>query len=782
MFFADVVNKDVVDKLARLSFNQFLNELFENEDLTWADKDECLYYIDIQYKLIKKLCLEYQKHPYKDKYYKLKREYSTSKNSPDGRVFVKDYGLQRINNKIRGLLCNDIYYDFDMINAHPSILLNYCREKQISYYKLAEYVDNRDLKINELMTETGLNKDQVKCLFLKSMNSEFSIKTYKKNNKSYNIKNPFFIELDKEFKNIQIQILKLNNDLKKDILKKSNDNNIGGRVLNRLLCSIENKILFEAVKKLKLENNDIVPMFDGFMVLKDNLLYSIDETIKKLNENNNSIKWSLKEHNLELYDKLNCLDISDNDNTFSGIYDDLIQCADHLLSSIFENKIFYCMNQLYFIDDFIFITNERIIKNRLLEIITNNDIWISKKENLHKLNSSIKDVEDLRKVIISKAPTNNNYLNQIWLNTKNKLFFKNGYYDFKNDTFNKLDIKNPTPFIIERNFINESNPEIREQIFKKVLYPLFIVEDIEKDKDQYQLMEYILMRLGRIMGGYIEDKKWLLFQGFRDSGKSLLADFIKNAVGLYADFSNASNFIGKRLEDNKSLGWMLDYQFKRFCFNSEVSLDYEIDGNKIKKFVSGGDTLNARKNYQDEISFKIQSSLIMMCNDIPEIKPKDCLEKCDKIYMKCKFIDNNFTETKLNNYKYYKKDDSIKTDFINRDEVLNEFILLLIEYSKKYNLVYPKNILKYENSLDDNDEDDITNITKHFKILEGNKLTNKEIKEFKQDNNISFTINKISKILLGYFQGSEKYRNGNSRGIKHIALKDEDDDEEDEDN
>ena len=42
------------------------------------------------------------------------------------------------------------------------------------------------------------------------------------------------------------------------------------------------------------------------------------------------------------------------------------------------------------------------------------------------------------------------------LPNSDKLFFKNGFYDFSNDTFNKLSHKHPTPFIIERNLTLES--------------------------------------------------------------------------------------------------------------------------------------------------------------------------------------------------------------------------------------------------------------------------------------------------------------------------------------
>jgi hypothetical protein len=61
------------------------------------------------------------------------REYAPSKQSPDGRIFAlgesrSGLGLQRLWGKLRACLTREFTVDFDMKNAHPTILLYLVRK------------------------------------------------------------------------------------------------------------------------------------------------------------------------------------------------------------------------------------------------------------------------------------------------------------------------------------------------------------------------------------------------------------------------------------------------------------------------------------------------------------------------------------------------------------------------------------------------------------------------------------------------------------------------------
>jgi hypothetical protein len=93
----------------------------------------------------------------------------------------------------------------------------------------------------------------------------------------------------------------------------------------------------------------------------------------------------------------------------------------------------------------------------------------------------------------------------------------------------------------------------------------------------------------------------------------------------------------ERVNDNgdnaKKLSWTLDLQFVRLTTTQEINFDshndkLKVNGVMIKKIASGGDTLQALKNYKDECKFTIDTKLIFMVNDLPNIDPLDTLETC----------------------------------------------------------------------------------------------------------------------------------------------------------
>jgi len=223
----------------------------------------------------------------------IEREYSSSKNQVNqGRIYVKKFGVQKLKRNIRGFLIKDYVKDLDMINAHPSILLNLLKttypELKDNYETLELYVNNRDYFIKE----KGISKMEV----LISMNSSTNIKST----------NQLFCKLDKEFKVIQKILF---NDYPNKVeltpitlsIKAQLKQNKFGKFLNHILCVKENEILQKVMNIYK----DIVqtPMFDGFTI--KNTVNSL-ETISKLNQLtlNDGVKWSEKEHDNEIiYDE-----------------------------------------------------------------------------------------------------------------------------------------------------------------------------------------------------------------------------------------------------------------------------------------------------------------------------------------------------------------------------------------------------------------------------------------------------------------------------------------------
>ena len=257
---------------------------------------------------------------------------------------------------------------------------------------------------------------------------------------------------------------------------------------------------------------------------------------------------------------------------------------------------------------------------------------------------------------------------------------------------------------------------------------------------------------------------------------------LKNSFEEYVKATNSGNFIYKAstTDSAKSQSWMIDYEFKRLGIASEAS-DHTHDGAIIKKFCSGGDWIEARKNNKDEREFKMQCGLILCCNDLPKIEPKDALEKCVEYQLKAKFIDEEeYPESeKIEGYMYFKKDDKFKSNFSSRKEIIMAFTNIIINaFNNKQK--YPEKLKK---ALDGNKEDsDYTKLFNLFEITKDKKdvIYNKALEQILKNNNIPFSVKKTRPLLIA--KGASEFRISTAKGLCNIKLRpiiDEVDQEED---
>lgn len=200
--------------------------------------------------------------------------YLPSKNLKNmGRLFAQSVSLQNLPREFRNAISGN-YHDIDMVNCHPSILLQYCKKNDIKCDNLEYYVNNRDEVINKIMNDYQLNKEDVKQLFLSVMNG----------GKREGITDLFFTKFKMECERIHTFITSLNQKLYKEVYKRK-DFNINGSLTNIILCDIENKILLYAVQFLMNNNFKVdVLVFDGCMIRKEEGKEITDELLDKINK------------------------------------------------------------------------------------------------------------------------------------------------------------------------------------------------------------------------------------------------------------------------------------------------------------------------------------------------------------------------------------------------------------------------------------------------------------------------------------------------------------------
>lgn len=98
-------------------------------------------------------------------------KYDYPKNYKQGawaRVYAeKGLGLQQIPADIRNALGKDYYFDVDMKNAHPTILLQICKNNMWSCPNLEKYVANRDDILKEVGTTLNVSAGEAKGIMTK---------------------------------------------------------------------------------------------------------------------------------------------------------------------------------------------------------------------------------------------------------------------------------------------------------------------------------------------------------------------------------------------------------------------------------------------------------------------------------------------------------------------------------------------------------------------------------------------------------------------------------------
>lgn len=262
-----------------------------------------------QYKKIKAIVSSIYTEKEREVFYK-----HSKKNPNDGRLYADRPSLQGLMGCFRGVLSGSSSIDFDMVNAHPTILLHLAfKYKFADISKLSEYVNNREAILKQLQNDEGISRGESKTLILCAINKENL--TTKKSNKKV-IKSKWFIEFDKEIKTLQQAFSNLFPTIVKEV-RRNGSNNVLGRMMARILNIEENIILQDAYNSISSQVKVMSLVFDGLMTYKqDHNGNDVDEE-EIINTLDNAtvrwgVKWSVKAPDLSLVPYLEDMDIGDN--------------------------------------------------------------------------------------------------------------------------------------------------------------------------------------------------------------------------------------------------------------------------------------------------------------------------------------------------------------------------------------------------------------------------------------------------------------------------------------
>ena len=762
--FTETYTPSIVRKLRNLTHTQY--ESMRGLSRNNTNKGEKT---DIQTELnsIRKLCREAMRNNFSREI-----KYKYGKNRDAGRLYSDGASLQSVPRFIRGALCGDGMIDVDASNCHPQLLLYMCKLNDIPCHYLMTYIQNRESSLKDLMESEGISRSDAKALFLKSINKE--TKTTKIGR--LNIKSTFFRRYDDDMRTIIDKFIKKNTELYEEIQSKEPDNH-GGKLMAWLLNVEEGKMLNDAISTIKDKYIIRTLAFDGLMV--DRLNYDgmkIDRTelISILNEStkDKGIHWEVKPHDMSMVDDILNMECDADDNIV--IYGSSeMDVVNQLFKIKFDGKYWRRNDIHYLLYEKQWINN----RSRIIEIIrkavhkTQGLVeHVDSKGNItyENITQSLSKSKSIVNTIQEIVPENPSFIQDVEIRSLYKISFENGYIDFRAGRFVEFGSHNAsydTINMIHRDFkYIQPHSDIRKELFKKILHPMFCVE--REDTAEFHLMEYFLHTQARAMAGEKEDKIFTMINGERDSCKSVYNDLMKNTFGDYVQSFNISTFELKKndTEEARQLGGLLKHRHARLLTSQEIS-DKWLNGVLLKKVSSGGDEITARGLYKDEETFVPEFKIMASGNDHPRVKPVDAMDKCFKIKLNCKFVDKGSREDndRIPHLKYYYKDRYIKEKYIKDSDVLNAMASILIDYYPRTDTFQPKETIEEDDvNLDPRDV-----IKDRFEMTgdKNDKMYNNEIDEVIYPKLKDYFDSKLHLKRMILNGGAMKFKSNGRRGL-----------------
>ena len=589
-------------------------------------------------------------------------------------------------NIVKATICHNVYDDLDVVNCHPTLLLQIFNSKGYRVKTLQKFIDERDAIFHKFK-QNGISRERCKELFM-SIFYGGKIDTWKRNNEVKALPELFY-KLEKEMVKNRDKLL-LEDDMVKYVIEAENRKgkdgfNLKGSALSYYIQTEESNVLLCMYKWLSNNNYRVGALIhDGLHIEKFIDDYSRDMCICLLQEE------ILKETGFTLELKVKPFKVPEEVNNIITVGTD--QQGGILVTEKIKKIYVECNGRKFMKVNDVWITDEKKMKEELTRIISQMDIYFDVGGSISPYSTMSQGNSNILKFVYATEDVD--FMDKLFYTNLGKLCFKNGYWNFSDKKFCEYDDTIYTAVKINNDY-TPSTEENRQAVYDKILNPIFA--------NNFEMRDSWLNTTARALAGDIEDKNWVVCMGERDCGKGVLVGMLEKCFGNYCRATNGENFVFKNTigDSAKSLSWLIPFEFKRLILTNEITRDgantYRINGNILKKLASGGDKIEARLNHKDEINFVTQARPMIFCNDLPPIEPADAKETAYIYYFPSKFIDDERVGTQILNdengeiiISYHKKDDDIKY-WSKSSDIVNAFVdILFNNYSDK--LPLPKSM------------------------------------------------------------------------------------------
>lgn len=525
-------------------------------------------------------------------------------------------GLQGLDREIRTTLASKYYFDLDMVNAQPVLLVQLCKENGWSCPLLQDYVTMREEKLISLMHELNVSRNESKELFIQTL---FGSKV------GWAVGHPYLIDLTQE-----MTVIMNNTCLKYPHIfahaKKLKKPNPKATCLATVIQDEERKVLLCIDATLSAHGRQMdVLIHDGGLVRKlpnetefpSDIISACEKAVECMGYR---ISLAIKPLNPIIQ--------------FQGIAKKYLSC-DVLVSDGYAAKRFIELLGDRIVFDkhygrFVFDessgrwTQDPQVLRRYLttfahdmifyQVGANGDLiydYVGKETNIKNMfcniDAHLKPVE---------------FMGQMADSALGKFLFEDGIYDMATKTFSKgFDPKIWFYASIPRKY-KAKNAELCAKVHK------ILFED-PYHLDQGEQATWFKRGIARALyGNYTAHKNCYITVGQPNCGRGLLTGALLDAFGNYVDTFQANSLMynpNSSADEAKKLGWVIPIINSRLAIGNEITMDTKtaIDGNSLKTLAGGGDIIKARLNFKDASSFVIRTTILLQTNDIPPIKPAD---------------------------------------------------------------------------------------------------------------------------------------------------------------
>ena len=188
----------------------------------------------------------------------------------------------------------------------------------------------------------------------------------------------------------------------------------------------------------------------------------------------------------------------------------------------------------------------------------------------------------------------------------------------------------------------------------------------------------------------------------------------------------------------------------RIAVANEVSMEASLDASVIKSLSSGGDPMTGRQNYQDESTFRLQTTALFFVNDMPKIKGMDepTTNRLKYLETSYSYLEGELYEKQKKNKNVREADPALKSEWLKRKDVLEAFASLVVGAYERNKPVAPECVVKASREWTETD-DWKEKFTGLFEATgnDSDEMTPKQVYKIAKDNGILASENKMSRMM-----------------------------------